>query len=417
MNESQEQTLQRKRKDAASKMEKIANASQEETLQRKRTEATRKMEKRANESQEQTLQRKRKEAASKMEKKANESQEETLRIKSKEATRKMEKRANKNQGQTLQRKRKNTARMKSQRMSARCNAKHMDIVVKKFHSQIKVGPVYVCTVCHRLMYKESVVKVQVSRYKKSSELLKKVFAVKFHIKSFNKQGWICKTCDSALLKGKMPIQAKANELSLDKVPQELSNLNSLELRLISMRIPFMKMIALPRGQQRYIHGPAVNIPANLSSVCDLPRLPSESQLIPMKLKRKLKYKGYYMYEYVCPAKLHTALQWLKSQNNLYANTAVNPNWEEQSQEDNLILFSALMQQDCSEEFENICEISMKSSKDVEPKSSEDSSEIALGYQLLNDLVKERGFIIKDVPADGDCLFSAVSVQLESIAFQ
>ena len=113
------------------------------------------------------------------------------------------------------------------------------------------------------------------------------------------------------MKGKMPIQAKANGLSLDKVPQELSDLNSLELRPISMRIPFMKMIALPRGQQRCIHGPAVNIPANSSSICDLlPRLPSESQLIPMKLKRKLKYKEHYMYEYVCPAKLNTALQWL-----------------------------------------------------------------------------------------------------------
>ena len=107
-----------------------------------------------------------------------------------------------------------------------------------------------------------------------------------------------------------------------------------------MRIPFMKMIALPRGQQRCIHGPAVNIPANLSAICDLP---SKSQLIPMKLKRKLKYKGHYMYEYVCPAKLYTALQWLKSQNHLYANIAINPNWEEQSQEDNLTLFSALMQ--------------------------------------------------------------------------
>ena len=174
--------------------------------------------------------------------------------------------------------------------------------------------------------------------------------MKFHIKSFNKQGWICKTCDLALMKGKMPIQAKANGLSLDKVPQELSDLNSLELRLISMRIPFMKMIALPCGQQRCIHGPAVNIPANLSSICDLPRLPSEPQLIPMKLKHKLNYKGHYMYEYRLSCKTLYCSSVVESQNNLYANIAINPNWEEQSQEDNLALFSALMQHDCSEEF-------------------------------------------------------------------
>ena len=186
-----------------------------------------------------------------------------------------------------------------------------------------------------------------------------MFAVKFHIKSFNKQGWIC---DLALMKGKIPIQAQANGLSLDKVPQELSDLNSLELPLICMRIP---LIALPRGQQRCIHGPAVNIPANLSSICDLlPRLPSQSQLIPMKLKCKLKYKGHYMYECVSPAKLYTALQWLKSQNNLYANIAINPNLKEQSQEDNLALFRALMQQDCSEGSEN------NSPRNATPNSAE-----------------------------------------------
>ena len=128
-----------------------------------------------------------------------------------------------------------------------------------------------------------------------------------------------------------------------------------------MRIPFMKMIALPRGQQRSIHGPAVNIPANLSSICDLlPRLPSESQLVPMKLKRKLKYKGHYMNEYVCPAKLFTALRWLKSYLHKYYN---------QSKLGRTIRRSsyALMQQDCSEED---CEMSMKlPSRDLESNYS------------------------------------------------
>ena len=78
-------------------------------------------------------------------------------------------------------------------MSAKCNQSNMDVVMKNFHSQVKVGPVCVCTVCHRLMYREGVVKVKVSRYKKSSyELLQKVFAVKFHIKSFNNKDGFAK---------------------------------------------------------------------------------------------------------------------------------------------------------------------------------------------------------------------------------
>ena len=88
----------------------------------------------------------------------------------------------------------------------------------------------------------------------------------------------------------MPAQAKANRLDLDDIPVELSDLNSLEEHLISLRIPFMKMVALPCGKQRAIHGPTVNIPTDLTPVCTLlPRLPSQTQMVPIKLKRKLCY--------------------------------------------------------------------------------------------------------------------------------
>ena len=37
-------------------------------------------------------------------------------------------------------------------------------------------------------------------------------------------------------------------MELDPEPPELSCLNALERRLISQRVPFMKMIALPSGK-------------------------------------------------------------------------------------------------------------------------------------------------------------------------
>lgn len=58
-------------------------------------------------------------------------------------------------------------------------------------------------------------------------------------------------------------QAKANGLQLCSIPAELSNLNALEVRLISLRVLFMQMVALPAGKQRSIHGPAVNVCQNL----------------------------------------------------------------------------------------------------------------------------------------------------------
>ena len=88
----------------------------------------------------------------------------------------------------------------------------------------------------------------------------------------------------------MPLQAKANGLQLCPIPPELSSLNLLELRLISLRVPFMKMVALPSGKQRSIHGPAVNVPSKVDTICKvLPRLPSQTELIPLKLKSKLAY--------------------------------------------------------------------------------------------------------------------------------
>lgn len=89
---------------------------------------------------------------------------------------------------------------------------------------------------------------------------------------------------------------KANHLELSPLPTELTDLNDLQTGLIQLRIPFMKMAALPSGKQRKICGPAVNVPSNIDNICSvLPRLPSQSELIPLKLKRKLVYRSHYMY--------------------------------------------------------------------------------------------------------------------------
>ena len=96
----------------------------------------------------------------------------------------------------------------------------------------------------------------------------------------------------ALKRGVMPLQAS---LPLSDIPTELSGLNALELRLICLRL---KMVALPCGKQRSIHGPAVT---KVDTICNiLPKLPSQSELVPLKLKRKLAYKGHYMYDYITP---------------------------------------------------------------------------------------------------------------------
>ena len=108
-----------------------------------------------------------------------------------------------------------------------------------------------CTSCHRLMYKQSVVPLKVHMYTKASPvLLADVLGAESIYTCFDGNQWICKTCSTALSRGNMPTQAVANGLRLSQVPPELSCLNLLEIRLLSLRVPFMKMVALPSGKQR-----------------------------------------------------------------------------------------------------------------------------------------------------------------------
>ena len=212
-----------------------------------------------------------------------------------------------------------------------------------FTKAMKEGPHYICVSCNRLMYRKTVIQFQLSKYDKQTTSK----FVETPSISLEDRLWVCKTCHNTLKHNKLPAQAKANNLHLDVIPPESSDLNPLEIHLISLQIPFMKMVALPCGNQRAIHGSAVNVPTDLTAVCTLlSRLPSETLMVPVKLKRKLCYKGHYMYEYIRPAKVLTALQWLKSNNPLYRNVQINSDWLSHSVEDNRELWEVLSAQHC-----------------------------------------------------------------------
>ena len=317
----------------------------------------------------------------------------------------------------------------------------IDNAIATFYSKAKMGPDYVCTICHRLMYKQTVVPCNKSKYTKASnDLLEQVFCADYSYTSSDGRQWLCRTCDSSLLRGKMPVQAKANNLQLDPIPEELSTLNALELRLISLRVPFMKMVALPCGKQRSIQGPAVNVPSKLDSLCNvLPRLPTESELIALKLKRKLKYKGHYMYDYVSPEKHINALRWLKANNHLYANVEINLNWVDQALANDCDLFGSLVRQpDCensspehvpqghaqdnsashndSMECESSSTATTTNAKPCESSSlNNPTNQLTTATNTLTALARQRGFSVHDVPGDGNCLFNAIAYQLQSVS--
>lgn len=81
---------------------------------------------------------------------------------------------------------------------------------------------------------------------------------------------------------------------------ELSELNK---HLVSPVIPFMKIVNLPKHTQKGIHGPVVSVNSDLKKVTTtLPRNISDESLC---------FKGYHLYQEVCPKRIFKALDFLK----------------------------------------------------------------------------------------------------------
>ena len=98
----------------------------------------------------------------------------------------------------------------------------------KFWAKIKIGANYVCTSCHRLMCRNSVVTCNRGKYSTDDEeLLDSVLGSPYISNDGNV--YICKTCDSSLKCGVVPAQSLANNLKLPEIPPELSKLKEFPL--------------------------------------------------------------------------------------------------------------------------------------------------------------------------------------------
>ena len=82
------------------------------------------------------------------------------------------------------------------------------------------------------------------------------------IQSYDSKLHICVSCSNSIKKSKLPDISVANSLEVEERPDVLKNLKPLECIFISKRIPFMKIVGLPRGKQPAIHGTVVNVPIN-----------------------------------------------------------------------------------------------------------------------------------------------------------
>ncbi|XP_048256969.1 uncharacterized protein LOC125382713 [Haliotis rufescens] len=222
--------------------------------------------------------------------------------------------------------------------------KIMENVTQSFAKNISEGPEFVCSVCHRRLFKKQVVQCKRTVYENKGSNIATV-AERCITENYlhrcsdscddqcsfvdSPEGtlWICYTCHRKLLSGKMPGEAVVNNLELTPVPMQLQCLNELEQHLIALNIPFMKMMALPKGGQHGVHGPVVCVPSNIQkSTSMLPRSDIDDQMIRVKLKRKITYKGHYQYQFVNKAHVKNALEYLQTTNKWYSDVNFNTDW-------------------------------------------------------------------------------------------
>ena len=110
-----------------------------------------------------------------------------------------------------------------------------------------------------------------------------------------------------------------------------------------------------------------------------------------------------MYDYIRPDKVINALQWLKANNPLYADISINDEWLNDSIANKSELFNSLTKQ--PDELESGINTTAKCTKQM--------VQIDDTISPLTRIAKENGYIIHDVPGDGDCLFSSIACQLQS----
>ena len=220
--------------------------------------------------------------------------------------------------------------------------------IKQFHSDIAIGPLYVCSCCHQTWFKKSVSMLKNTHISAESKRL--------HCTDFTSVGneeWICHTCLSALRESKPPKLSVANGMKWPDKPPEL-NLHQLEERLIALRIPFMQIRELPRGGQYSLKGNVINVPVDIQPTINcLPRPMDENFTVAIQLKKKLSYKKVDFKENVRPLRVLTALHWLMNNSELYKKSGiiVDDKWFQEvteSAEDTVREFLEVSKEQCKD---------------------------------------------------------------------
>ena len=117
--------------------------------------------------------------------------------------------------------------------------------------------IFVCSCCERILFEqnvspidgleEKVEKKKEGLFRKCIPRLKAEALISLTVDGKNtKKHYVCHACRGHMLKGKMPPMCAENGLRKTAIKDEDMKLTELERNMIALRIPFTKMIMLPK---------------------------------------------------------------------------------------------------------------------------------------------------------------------------
>ena len=140
-----------------------------------------------------------------------------------------------------------------------CNSSTVADEIRKFHTAVSSGPLYVCSCFDQLWYKHSVTAAK--KIRDSNPDIVKYLLSKTSVDDVE---WICQSCFRYLKKSKIPPYTAKNGMSFPLTP-DFFYLNELESSLLAPRLAFQKLMQAPRENLLKIKGNVVNVPADVNN--------------------------------------------------------------------------------------------------------------------------------------------------------
>lgn len=193
--------------------------------------------------------------------------------------------------------------------------------------ELNEGCDYICCSCEQIYFWKSVQKISQHRQR-----IYAMYIDEFDSNRSQSEYYICYTCNSAILKNKVPKLSKYNGMVFPLIPPELK-ISAKEASLISPRVVFLNMHVLPSGCQLSLYGNVISVPAEIeTAICSLPRFLNAEGTVSLRLKRRLNYKSVYRHLNVRPHAVMIALRWLLANSILYDENeiSINNEWLEET---------------------------------------------------------------------------------------